>query len=503
MAGSDGIEVRTRDLAPIVSRLEGWQARVCDSLLTAPLPYEGIRADSGLARQARSFNAAAHQAMQAWPRQWAELAPAQRLADAFEDKVLLLVFGKFNAGKSSLCNFLAERFAAQGKAARYFQVTHGQVMEAAEPFQEGVTETTARLQGVQLGESLVLLDTPGLHSMTPENAALTRRFTDSADGMLWLTSSSSPGQVQELDELARELRRGKPLLPVLTRSDLYEEDEVDGEIVKLLCNKTADNRALQEADVAVRTRDKLRIMGVDEGLLNAPVSVSVYAARQQGQDGAAMEAAGFERLYAALLPIIGTSLAYKELKPAAVLLHHLDENVATELRDGLRPRLTALRQATEQIEQSFPRQRDAFIAGMWRSVIPALPALLETHAAARNVNAVRAGAARLLDEAAARASDEAFADFELVFASASRPLQLESGAGYQALADVVDYTGLHAALEHAVRERLLGYADAAEEHGRRALGRLRQRAIRLHASLACHEQELSVVRDQLLPGPRA
>nr|WP_187630813.1 hypothetical protein [Paraburkholderia sp. UCT31] len=42
--------------------------------------------------------------------------------------------------------------------------------------------------------------------MTPDNAALTRRFTDSADGVLWLTSSTLPGQVQELDELVRELR---------------------------------------------------------------------------------------------------------------------------------------------------------------------------------------------------------------------------------------------------------------------------------------------------------
>ena len=59
---------------------------------------------------------------------------------------------------------------------------------------------------------------------------MTQRFTDSADGVLWLTSSTSPGQVQELDELGRELHRNKPLLPVVTRSDVYEEDEIDGEI---------------------------------------------------------------------------------------------------------------------------------------------------------------------------------------------------------------------------------------------------------------------------------
>src|SRR5690625_7633165 len=86
---------------------------------------------------------------------------------------------------------------------------------------------------------MLLLDTPGLHSLTAENAALTRQFLESADGMLWLSSSTSPGQVQELDTLALELRRRKPLLPVITRSDFIDEDIVGDEIVKVVCNKTA------------------------------------------------------------------------------------------------------------------------------------------------------------------------------------------------------------------------------------------------------------------------
>ena len=36
------------------------------------------------------------------------------------------------------------------------------------------------------------------------------------------------------------------------RSDRIEEDEIDDEIVKVLCNKTADNRQLQEEDVMTR-----------------------------------------------------------------------------------------------------------------------------------------------------------------------------------------------------------------------------------------------------------
>ncbi|WZB70189.1 hypothetical protein WJ968_31750 [Achromobacter xylosoxidans] len=113
--------------------------------------------------------------------------------------------------------------------------------------------------------------------------ALTQRFLDSADGVLWLSSSTSPGQVQELDELARELRRSKPLLPVVTRSDFIEEDEVDGAIVKCLRNKTGPNRALQEADVYERAKEKLLSLGVAPQLLSAPLSVSVHVARAQGK----------------------------------------------------------------------------------------------------------------------------------------------------------------------------------------------------------------------------
>src|SRR3546814_16525586 len=109
---------------------------------------------------------------------------------------------------------------------------------------------------MEIGDRLVLLETPGLHSLTAENAELTLRLADSADAVLWLSSSTSPGQVQELDELARELRRRKPLLPVITRSDIFEEDEIDGEICKVLRNKTDENRLLKECDVGVRAQNK-------------------------------------------------------------------------------------------------------------------------------------------------------------------------------------------------------------------------------------------------------
>ena len=76
------------------------------------------------------------------------------------------------------------------------------------------------------------------------------------DGVLWLSSSSSPGQVKELAALGQELRRHKPLLQCLHEVIILKEDEVDGDICQILCNKTSDQRYLQETDVQTRAIDQ-------------------------------------------------------------------------------------------------------------------------------------------------------------------------------------------------------------------------------------------------------
>ena len=91
-----------------------------------------------------------------------------------------------------------------------FYLEDGAITPFEGSFEEGITETTARIQGVKLGSRLVLVDSPGLHSVTGKNGELTRRFTDSADAVLWLTPSTSPGQVQELDDLRIELQNQNP-----------------------------------------------------------------------------------------------------------------------------------------------------------------------------------------------------------------------------------------------------------------------------------------------------
>lgn len=411
---ADGVELTQVDLTEMTQLLEDWLSGLRQILADHRLQRPpALRDTHALEHEVHGMNDLLAASAVEWTRKWALLEPAQLLARAFDDQVMLLVFGKFNAGKSSLCNLLAERFIAHERIVKYFHLEAGHVVRTTHPLQEGATETTARLQGVSLGHSLVLLDTPGLHSVTPENAALTQRFTDSADAILWLTSSTSPGQVQELDEMARELHRCKPLLPVITRSDILEEDEIDGDIVKLLRNKTPSNRQLQEDDVHSRAQNKLAQMNVSATVLRRPVSISAHATRAQGQTPQALSDGGFTRFYSAVLDLVEPARAYKQRKPVEVLLHHLEESVLGVVKSDIEPALhrlaSSLAQERERLQQVQPRM----IRQIWRQVVSELPRLLDRHAPSGDVSGLCRELGILLQETVVREVASSIGEYDI------------------------------------------------------------------------------------------
>jgi predicted GTPase len=491
------------DIEEILRRLEDWLFRLNSDLRSSRSVSSGLSKRSALVYEAGSIDTILIESAQKWAQQWSRLRPAQELADSFEDKVLLLVFGKFNAGKSSLCNFLADRFAAHGKAVEYFHVEGGRIVETTEPFKEGATETTARLQGVRLSGKLVLLDTPGLHSVTPENAALTQRFTDSADGVLWLTSSTAPGQVQELDELGRELHRNKPLLPVVTRSDIFEEDEVDGEICKVLRNKTADNRAVQETDIKARAEEKLTMMGVPEALLKQPVSVSVYMARGKNETKSALSDAGFDGLFSALVEIIEPTLAYKRRKTAETFLHHLEENVLDTLCCDVLPLLSELDMSAKNALAMLERHLDQIERAVLRNVLPTLPSLLDDYATTRDVNVIYENLSGSIAIAFLHETEKQLTDYTVVLDA-----QLAKGDGSDKAAFKemtcqhprekigpdkvveVDYQRLHAALRRWIHERVRTQSRSLEDQCRTAVQNLMEWTSRVEVLVKAQEQSL-------------
>lgn len=491
IADIEALDVIAQNVEPVLAAMESWRARCQSGLEASRLCWPCLQSHHPLAVQADMLNGAIDAGIDAWARQWVRLAPARALAQSLDDMVVLLVFGKFNAGKSSFCNLLADRFAAAGKTAEYFYLEAGAIVESQAALKEGVTETTSRVQGVRLAGKLVLVDTPGMHSVTPENAALTQLFTDSADAVLWLTSSTSPGQVQELDALGCELHRNKPLLPVLTRSDVYDEDEVDGQIVKVLRAKTPANRTIQETDVTLRARQKLEAMGVADSLLQAPVSVSSLLARQQGQGGRTLAEAGFEHLYAGLSAIVEPMLAYKRRKHAEMVLHHLEESVLGTLRNALTPLIAELRSAASVVLGALALQRDQLAEAVWRSVMPQLPQLLDSYAVSLDRTALRASVALAVRAAYAQQIGQRWADYQLV------PCALEDSVDglaacnqYDALDADIDYQALYAGLSAAIRTHALALGDSAAAQAREAICGLDLRAQLLEQLVVSCDAEL-------------
>lgn len=178
--------------------------------------------------------------------------------DEFNDSVLVFVYGKVKAGKSSLGNFVAKHPANKKSKPQFFTYDQaGQKQEQAKleeiedesGFETKATEATNNIQGFRTS-GLTWIDTPGLHSLTDENGALAQRYIEAADLVLYITSSDSPARASDVREIVSLVAaKNKTVCIVLSKSDLMEEDEVNGELVQLRIGKSPENRHLQENHV--------------------------------------------------------------------------------------------------------------------------------------------------------------------------------------------------------------------------------------------------------------
>lgn len=327
---SDFVSHSKQNDADLIQIRDGFNARINKA---CELP-DKIRKDNALASGASDVQNNIRNLIDVSTKAWVDSQPMRKLSEEFNDKIVFLVFGKVNAGKSTFCNFIASLFPEDQR--KFFRVQDGVVVESESGFKEGVTETTAAIQGVELGGNLILLDSPGLHSVTEENGQLTKRFTDAADAVLWLTPSTSPGQVAELDELSHELKNGKPLLPVITASDIREEDEIDGELVDCYVNKPAHIREDQQHDVRSRSEQKLHVMGATAALEN-PLSISVFMYRKQDSSAQGIIDSGLAALTQAMALLIQRAAEYKKSKVRQQTLNYLNDHVLHVVDNKLLP----------------------------------------------------------------------------------------------------------------------------------------------------------------------
>lgn len=329
-----------------------------------------------------------------WDKKLSDASPMRALSEQFSDRVILLVFGKVNAGKSSFSNYIADLFNPS-EVKRFF-FDKGEVKYFDGQFVEGVTETTAQIQGVELGSNLVLLDSPGLHSIVNENGDLTRRYTDSADAVLWLTSSSSPGQVQELEDLKLELEKKKPLQPVLTKSDKMEEDWCDeaDDLVQTLFNKTAEVRKAQEDDVFSRVKD----LGEVEKLKTA-VSVSVHAYKKQHeQNPNALEESGLTELFKRLANIVDEANVYKVSKAQQQMVNFLNGEVLKPMDQNILPKVLELQTSLQEMTDNLRFKQNNLSSQILDNVLCEVPLIVDKHMGSRDKKALGHDVNKLIEK---------------------------------------------------------------------------------------------------------
>ncbi|WP_053062605.1 GTPase [Photobacterium aquae] len=354
--------------------------------LTPLFTLEHAGKDNEMALEAEKLVSHVQAMFRSWGDEWRAAQPMRELSQQMADRFVLLVFGKVNAGKSSFINHLADRLSETlAVPASYFQLEGGKVNYIDGPLKEGATETTHAIQGIELGPHFVILDTPGLHSVTPENAGLTRRFTDTADAVVWLTPASNPGLVHELDELSEEIRLGKPVLPVISKSDTVLEsiDASCGGLVQQTVAKSPENRQLQQTDVYQRATQHLAehqaLLARNPLSLRRPVSISVLCDKQYPARNETRYDSGLTELDCTLASLLADAKAYKCRKMQAQLNHFWQKKVLTPLEQQLYPECERLAAELSQQEQALHSEKDRLVISVANKVAELWPELVLKH----------------------------------------------------------------------------------------------------------------------------
>ena len=202
--------------------------------------------------------------------------------------------------------------------------------------------------------------------MTERNGKLTRTYTESADLVLVIMNMSQPGRRPEFEAITDLLRRGKPVMVLLTRADDIEKDEVEGCVVEERVMKSDKKRREAAEWVESRLAEILLDTG-GELLYNDVQSVSVlYAEENTSQAG--LERSGLASLFERLIRVASEQgVAMKRRTPARNLSAFIDAILTdTELddepgvgvgrvQDQLTTLLQTIDEAIRRLEERGPR----------------------------------------------------------------------------------------------------------------------------------------------------
>ena len=336
------------------------------------------------------------QSTQVWLTELDREIQDAKFISLFDESVIVMVFGKVNCGKSTLGNFIAGLPFQGLKNNPYKGLTPVfRVHEAAgsggqdgintrnseEGFPMDGTECTREIQEFTIG-GISWVDTPGIHSMTGENGALAKRYVESAELVIYLTTSDSPVRASDLQELEGLMEGGKPTLIAVTKFDTSEED-IDpetGDIVNLRRPKSESSRREQQQWV----EDQVQTAGLDKILLDrryAFLSTEVAKEAIAKDDEALFAASGMEVFYEQLAAVLTEkAVELKEENPRRKfnrLLRRIEGGPSQGGNDtlaGLVGRVEEMIRFIGEKEQSFLGLRDTVVSQVMAEASPRLEA---------------------------------------------------------------------------------------------------------------------------------
>jgi len=218
-----------------------------------------------------------------WVTHFQEMLEKEKFRSDLANYFIIIIFGKVKAGKSSLGNFIANHKLNE-QIINFFKYDEAGKKQSIKKLEELDTnqfdtnnlECTVEIQGFKL-EGMAWIDTPGLGSMVKENGELAKAYIQSADYIIYPTSSDSPLQQDETEQLKELFGQHKKVTVCITKSDEKEEDECKcgreegcseckNGLIEILQNKPLSNREKQEKYVhneidKIIKEDKKSILG--------------------------------------------------------------------------------------------------------------------------------------------------------------------------------------------------------------------------------------------------
>jgi len=230
---------------------------------------------------------------QNWVNNFEKLLQREKFRSDLENYFIVIIYGKVKAGKSSLGNFIAKHNTTEKKAiffkydeaGKEIPIKKLEEIDESDEFAVRNTECTIEIQGFKLS-GLAWIDTPGLGSMVEANGKLAKDYIQSADYIIYPTSSNSPLQQDEIAQIKELFEQNKTVTICITKSDTmerqkdengkYKRDE-HGKIAKFLVNKSFENRIKQENYVNSEIN---KINGSNKYKIGDVISISVHAANK-------------------------------------------------------------------------------------------------------------------------------------------------------------------------------------------------------------------------------